>query len=300
MCLAWKPGPGADCPLVEDIAAAIRDTLGRPLTSHGMCETHVSGAFRSDSMGGWSVDLHFVSKDGQSLGDRSLEIRDAPCSALKQPVALVIALTVEGKSSDRAALRLARPPANRSDSPSTDVAAIYVGGALSSGLTGDVGLGATMGVASRVVRGWPLRLETTFWFPTAKAGAGPAGEFWAWLGGLGVCPSLYEWKHVVASACARVVAGVVRGAGRGLDQIDDTTRPFGAAELSAHLSVQLSHHAALYLDLGAAAPWLRARFVYRDPLGAAVPVHEPRFVIPLAELGIELGSSHGKPPGGEP
>ena len=300
MCLAWDRVARADCPLVEEVAAAIRETLGRPLAWRGTCDTQVTGVFRADSSGGWSVALHFASQSGASLGDRSLEIRDAPCSALKEPLALVIALMVEGKSSDKTALRLRQPRSSRPDEG--NMTAISVGGALSSGLTGDVGLGATMGVASRALGGWPLRLETTFWFPTVKAGPGPAGEFWAWLGGVGFCPSLFKWKQLVASGCAHLVAGIVRGVGRGLDEIEVATRPLGAVELTAQLSLRLSQHASIYLGLGAATPWVRARFVYHDALGAPVAVHEPGLLIPVAELGIELGSpqAEGRPMVGEP
>jgi len=174
MCLTWESRPNTDCPRVEEIAVAVRDTLGRPLASHGTCETRVTASFRSDSMGGWSVDVHFASQTGEALGDRYLEIRDAPCSALKEPLALVIALMVEGKSSESAPLRLPRPASLRSDAASTNMTAISMGGAFSSGLTADVGLGATVGVASRVVAGLPLRLETSFWFPTGKETPGPA------------------------------------------------------------------------------------------------------------------------------
>lgn len=295
VCIAWERATSADCPAVEEVATAVRDTLGHRASSQaassGSCATRVTGAFRPDGAGGWGVELHFVGQTGESLGDRFLEIRDAPCSALKDPLALVIALMAEGKSSDSTALVVPKPPASRSEAASRQMTAITMGGALSSGLTAGVGGGATLGVASRAVADLPLRLETTFWFPTTRATSGPGGEFWAWLGAAGFCPSLFERKQLAVSACARLMAGVVRGVGRGLDENRADTRPLAAGAVGAHVALHVSRQAAVYLGVGVAAPWLRARFVYRDPAGAAVSVHEPRSLIPLAELGIELGPS---------
>jgi hypothetical protein len=297
ICIAWDPGTSPECPAVEEIAAAVHDTLGHRsssrATSPGTCATRVTGAFRPDRAGGWSAELHFTGQTGESLGDRFLEIRDAPCSALTEPLALVIALMAEGKSSDSTALRVPNPPSPRSEAASRHMTAISIGGAISSGLTADVGLGASLGVASRALAGLPLRLGTTFWFPTTRANPPPTGEFWAWLGAAGFCPSLIEWKQVAVFACARLVAGVVRGVGRGFDENAASVRPLAAGAVGAQVALRLTRQVAIYLGVGAAAPWLRARFVYRDASGAPVPVHEPGFLIPLAEVGIELGPSQG-------
>jgi hypothetical protein len=296
LCIDWEPSTSKDCPSVQEIETAISGMLGHPLASRGLCDTQMTGAFRPDAAGGWRVDLHFASHTGETLGDRSLEIRDAACSALKDPLSLVIVLMVEGSSAAAStAVQLPGPPSPDPVVTSAgNMTALSVGGAVSSGLLPGVGFGVGVGVASRAVGGVPLRLDTTFWFPTAETTSGPSGQFWAWLGAVGLCPSLLRTRRLGISTCLRAVAGAVRGIGLALEHQEGATRPFAAGELSAVALVRVSRQASIYLSAGLAAPWVRPRFVYRDIDDTPVAIHQPKVLIPLAGLGIELGSGEAR------
>lgn len=304
-CLAWDPGPGRGCPSIEEMEASIRTILGRPLgrssaAQAAACKTTVSGSVRASTWG-WEVDLHAEKTSGESLGDRSLELRDAPCSALKEPLSLVVALMVEETGAEGTAVRLPKTFTERSTAPpSGNMTSLSVGGAVSSGLLQDVGFGVSMSLASRVVAGLPLAVSSTFWFPTVQSIGDPGGQFTAWDAGLGFCPSLFRTRRFSATACLRGVAGVIRGVGTGLDEAQAATRPFGSGEIAATLSVRLSRQMSTYLSVAMAASWLRPRFVYTDPGGASVLVHEVHALIPLAALGITLDSTEVRPGGGNP
>jgi len=157
-----------------------------------------------------------------------------------------------------------------------------------------------MGLASRVVGGLPLRLDTTVWFPTANSMSRRGGQLWAWLGGVGSCPSLLRTRRFAASACLRVFAGAIHGVGLALDENWTATRPFAAGELSAAILVRISREVSISVSAGGAAPWVRPRFVYLDPDGRSVLIHQPNALIPLAVLGIQFGSDEARPEGATP
>lgn len=283
-CLTWDPGVGNDCPSREEMLAAIGDVLGHPFVSRGTCETTASGSIRPEPGSGWRVEIHFADQNGQSLGDRSLEIQARACSALKDSLAFVIALMLDTNRRPGKPLRLSKVM-GESGSGTT----VYVGAAASSGLLPSWSAGATLGLARPVV-GIPLRLETTFWFPDSASSPGPGGQFWAWEGGLGLCPSIASTRHVGVSGCLEVVGAVIRGVGIGLYPSETATRPFGAGEASLHVRTPLSSQVAAVLGVGVALPWVRPRFVYEDATGTAIAVHRPHLLIPLASVGVELGS----------
>lgn len=303
-CLEWDPGPSRECPSREAMQAAIADVLGRPFVSQGSCETTATGAIRAEAGGGWRVDIQFAGRDGESLGERSLEAPEGACAALAEPLSFVIALMVEGNqtaatSPHRPPLRLssivARPSAGGESAAGAP--AVSVGGAVSSGLLPRVGFGVTVGLASRAIARLPLRIETTFWFPSTQP-TSPGGQFWAWQGGLGFCPSLARAGRFELSACVDAIGGAVRGVGLGLDESQAATRPFAAGEGRVTVSARVSRQVSAYVTAGVAVPWLRARFVYEDAAGARVAVHEPHALIPVGGVGVELGGREMPAAGG--
>ncbi|HVT08415.1 MAG TPA: hypothetical protein VHO67_13230 [Polyangia bacterium] len=303
-CLEWDPGPSRECPSREAMQAAIADVLGRPFVSQGTCETTAMGAIRAEAGGGWRVDIQFAGRDGESLGERSLEAPEGACAALAEPLSFVIALMVEGNQPSQGQLHaaplhlssiVARPAGGR-DATAT-ASAVFVGGAVSSGLLPHAGFGVDVGLASRAVAGLPLRLETTFWFPATQSSS-PGGQFWAWEGGVGVCPSIARAGRFELWACVDAVGGVVRGVGLGLDEVQSATRPFAAGEGSVTVSARLSRQVSGYVTAGVALPWLRSRFVYEDATDAHVSVHEPHALIPVGGLGVELGARDSAAAGG--
>ncbi|HVY38865.1 MAG TPA: hypothetical protein VHM31_13060 [Polyangia bacterium] len=298
-CLEWDPGPSRECPSREAMQAAIADVLGRPFVSQGTCETTARGAIRAEAGGGWRVDIQFSGRDGESLGERSLEAPEGACAALAEPLSFVIALMVEGNQPANGPLHLSSIVARPGDAREASAAAatVSVGGALSSGLLPRAGFGVTVGLASRAVARLPLRLETTFWFPSTQPSS-PGGQFWAWQGGVGFCPSIGSAGRFELFACVDAMGGVVRGVGLGLDEVQSATRPFAAGEGSVTVSVRVSRQVSAYLTAGVAVPWLRSRFVYEDAVGARVAVHEPHVLIPLGGIGVELGAREMRAAGG--
>jgi hypothetical protein len=270
------------------LETAVHETLGRSKPTSGRrCDVRIAGSLRAPEQGGWTISLHFTRQNGEVLGDRSLEIQDPACAAAKDPVSLVIALMVEGNVAENIALHVRGSGARRDVVTSAEtVRSMSAGASVSSGLLPTTAFGATMGFATGAIARVPLQLETTFWFPTEKAVRGPDGEFSSWVAGLGLCPTLFVFRRLGVQGCLRLVGGVIRGVGLGLDERKTTTRPWASVEAAAPLLVRLSRQIALYASVGVAGAWLRPRFVYFDAQGVSVAVHEPRAWVPVAGIGF--------------
>jgi hypothetical protein len=239
--------------------------------------------------GGWQADLSFAKSDGEALGDRRLQTPAAGCATLRDPVSLVIALMVEAREAE-ATLQVPAPE------PSTErTATMAASFSVSSGLLPNLGFGATMDLGLNPAGRLPLRFDSTYWFPdsTVQAGRG-GGEFWAWVGGVGVCPTVISREVVEGTVCAGVQAGVVHGTGIGLHPTGSPTRPYGDIDARARLSFPLLRPLLGFVELGVAVPWMRPRFVYSDQSdNSSVEVHRPSAVVFFGGIGVKLRASGG-------
>ncbi len=287
VCLTWGARPSAGCPPAKKIEAAVEEILDHRVFSERSCDIRVGASLRPLSSGGWQADLGFTKSDGEALGDRSLQSKDAACAALTDPLSLVIALMVEDTE---AQVTLHVPAPQPSPAAVANANRVSANLNVAWGLLPNLGFGATAGFEATVADGWlPLRLDSTFWFPSSSEPAGPGGSFWAWQGGLGLCPTVLA-ATVQGRVCGRVEAGAMRGQGSGLPRNETATKPYADVGVYAVLSFPLFSSLAGFVEIGVAAPWIRPRFVYYDPNGFPVEVHRPHAVIPWGGIGIELGA----------
>jgi hypothetical protein len=287
-CLSWAGTARSDCPTAEQTEAAVEAILGHRAFPAGACSIKMTGRTRALEGGGWQADLSFAKSDGEALGDRSLQSRTWRCAALKDPVALVIALMVEaGESEATLQLPAPMPPPESSSEPAVTMGA---GASVSSGLLPNTGFGATVDFGWMVGRWLPLRFASTYWFPDSAGRAGYGGQFWAWTGGAGVCPTLVSSTVVEGTLCADVQAGIIHGTGVGLPNAGSPTKPYGEAEVHVRLSFPLWSSLQAFVQLGAAVPWLRPRFVYLD-VGEPVYVHRPEALVWSGGVGVALRAS---------
>jgi len=302
MCFTWEGETRWDCPTAEELETAVHETLGRTQpSSRRRCDVRVAGSLRASEHAGWTISLHFTRENGELLGDRSLDIQDVACAAAKDPMSLVIALMVEGNVAENIALHVRAPGTRRDVVTSAEtVRSLSAGASVSSGLLPTTAFGATIAFGSGVIAKVPLELETTVWLPTEKAVRGPDGEFSSWVAGLGLCPTLLAFRRLGVQGCLRLLGGVIRGVGLGLDEQKTATRPWAAVEVGAPLLLRLSRQIALYASVGVAGAWLRPRFVYFDGQGAALAVHEPRAWVPLGGIGLAFVTDDAGARGGAP
>ena len=287
VCLSFAPGPRG-CPTAKQTEAAVESILGHRASSASPCDVQVRGEIQQVQEGGWQANLSFAKTGGEALGDRTLQSRAASCSALKDPVSLVIALMVE-RSASSATLQV--PPPEPSTERRSDLS---VGLALSSGLLPNLAYGASLEGAVELARWLHVRVGSSFFFPNSTVDAGRGGDFWGWVAGVGVCPKVLGTSALDASICVGGRAGVIHGVGIGMTGFTGSpTKPYGDVETHARLSLPLYGSLAGFAQLGLAIPWLRPRFVYQDAADRPVEVHRPNAVALVAGVGVELRAGAG-------
>jgi hypothetical protein len=290
VCLTWSAPLDTDCPTETKIEVAVEKMLDHRVFSKKSCDIQVSASMRQPSGGGWEADLSFTKNNGDALGYRSLQGKDASCTALMDPLSLVIALMVEATEAHATLHVPMVAPARDTVANANRVSANL---SVSSGLLPTLGFGATVGFEASLADGWlPLRVDSTFWFPSSSERAAPSGSFWAWQAGLGLCPTVLSTATVEGKLCARVEGGAMRGEGSSLPRIETATKPYAELDAYAALSFPLFASLAGFIQAGVMVPWIRPSFVYvyYDGSGPPVEVHRPHAMIPFAGLGIELGA----------
>jgi hypothetical protein len=108
--LSWIRLAGADgCVSTQDLARDVELRLGRPVfVSPARADVSVEGHVEPLRGGtGWRATIVLRDAQGAPLGTRELSRKDASCDAMREPVALVIAVMIDPD----AALSPAPPPA---------------------------------------------------------------------------------------------------------------------------------------------------------------------------------------------
>jgi hypothetical protein len=271
----------------------VEDILGRPLA--GSEDVEVEVGFHGAASNGWEARIR-MREAGRPVGERVLQDRGVPCSALEGPTGLVIALMVEAR---RPEVRLQAPPR-----PETVVVEAMVIGASEvseaarwgMGAVADVrgswgalpgaALGFSLGADVTPPGAFPARLSMTLWPAKETTDGGRGGRFQLWTAGVEACPGwTSEEAHV--TVCSGVHAGRLEGAGVGLAQVREPRHPWVHLSMMLDAGVRLGGPFGLHASLGAAVPFHRPTFVYGMADGTEDEVHRSAPVVPMIGIGLE-------------
>lgn len=304
VCLSWTSGP-EECPTPRQIQTAVEEILDSRFSADPPCNMAVRGEMRQlEGGGGWGADLSFIMNTGEDLGIRRLQSRAASCAALKDPVALVIALIV-GEREPQATLQVpsAPPPIQAAAEPTeerrTATSATFV---LSSGLLPQISYGAGIDWSADVSSWMAIQGGASLYFPQASKDR-PGGEFWAWLADVALCPKVLVTETADGWICLGGRAGGIHGSGLTAAGINGSesqvTKPYGDAEAHAKLSFPVLGSMTVVAQLGVAVPWLRPRFIWTDAAADTFEVvHQPKAAVFFAAVGFELQAHAKKRPRG--
>lgn len=281
--LSWVRGKGAEeCPSAEQLAASVRQRLGRDPFSVDAPRDIEGSVARIDEV--WQARLNVLGPDGAVLGSRDLSTQAPTCSLLADAVTLAIALTIDPsapltmpENTAAAPPPEAAPapaPARAEPAPPPVVVAPQprapVDRASSFGLGGSakVGVlfgalprpapGGELGVDLRLLRRLRVALGLAFFGEVLTAG----DEFALGLttASLGACFDVVGRPHVGLDLCGELQGGALHVVVYAPDPIAPGERAWLAARLGPRLRWKLAPPVELVLGASAVVPFLRREF----------------------------------------
>lgn len=299
VALQWHSGDG--CLDSDRLFDAVQGRSRRsPVRASDEAAAIITGrADRRPEDSGWQVELTVVDRAGAVLGRRSLTVPEPGCDALREHVAVVVAMLIDSSIVEGGGAVMPPPPApppparppparpppapQRPPRWSVDaaVAAVIEAGRL-PGTT--PGIGAAIGVTSP--RHWRIELGG-FGYAQASAADGTGRTTIRWItGALAGCAPGLEPEGWRFAACAGVDVGVMTGEGAGFtrNRLDRqlVVDGFAGGRIERHLV------GPTYLELGFTVRLAlrRPRFGYQDETGAFRPLYEPAWAGTTGQLGL--------------
>ncbi|HUS65847.1 MAG TPA: hypothetical protein VMZ28_14950 [Kofleriaceae bacterium] len=273
--------------------AAVRARTRRTVRPAAEADAIIAGAAAARA-GGWSVEIVVTDRRRrEELGRRALEVR-GDCAALRDHVALVMAMLADSSVVDPAAV----PPAPARDAelpPGASIDAlrrwrveVAAGGAGEAGRLPGATPGVAVAVGAVTPGGWGIELRgAAFAAAHAEADVGESELRWSAAGLVGCAPG---WGAGVAraTACGGVELGAVSAEGSGFARNLDQRELLVDGLLVARGELAVGGPVFVRLDAGLHAAARRPRFVYEDESGELRGLYRPRLVGATAAL--QLGA----------
>jgi hypothetical protein len=280
VALLWQSADG--CFDTGSLYAAVRSRR-RPVESAAEADAVISGHARRDAAG-WQVELVVADRGGTVLGHRSLVVAGQGCEALREHVALVVAMLIDSSVVERAAppppaaIPPRREPRWRGD------AGLGVLAELGRLPGEETGIGATFGLTER--ESW--RGEVALFVSAEASAHDEVGETSIrWFGGsLAGCRQLVRRRPWQEFACAGFEAGLMRAQGAGFARNQRDRQLLVDLVVKTRTELGLVGPTFLALALTGRLALLRPRFGYEDETGTFTPLYEPRTVAATIELGL--------------
>lgn len=285
--VAWTSRDGClDTAMVE---AAVGARTRRALRPAGEADAVISGAATARSGGGWQVDLIVMDRRrAEVLGRRALDVASSDCAALRDHVALVMAMLADSSVVEPAAVA----PVDDAEAPPREVverrwsAAIAVGGAVEAGRLPGVAPAWRASVGAVTPGGWSVELRAAaFAAASAEREAGEASLAWRIAAVIGCVPgwSGAGWR---ATACAGLEVGTMDADGAGFARNADAREllidGIGAVRVERRIAGPVSVCAEAAIQVAARRP----RFGYEDEAGTFRGLYRPRVVGAVGGAGV--------------
>jgi len=283
----WDRGPGAEsCPDGDAVRRATEKVLERrPFVGADQANVLIRGTVDPTVDGRtYEARLFLVAGDGTVVGERKLRSEGPNCSALSEPLALVIGLAIDTLRQMPATSLRIRPP---KPSPQTWKGEVAPLAAATWGLLPAPGIG--FGLEARAgPSSWSIEGAATWFLPNDKPTAGgPGGDFRAVLWSVSICPSI-AGSVAELRICLGGIGARLSATGMALDlSLSPTSWMFGAGA-RAMVLLHLGRAVALEPSLGAIAPFVRDRFTYADEMQQVHVLHQAWPMLLTLQLGVSV------------
>ncbi len=322
--LGWVRLPGAEsCITSRELAKRVEGSLGRPalvsasqgdLAIEARVEPGKSG--KSGKPESWKVTLVTTPHDGTATGTRELKITGESCSAIDEPVALALAITIDPEAALAPKLDAPKPPL--ATPPPVLAAAIVAPAApkvivrdervfvpvpakapdvegdlriapqLAVGLLPHAALGLELGASLKTAFAWPIELSGGILTDSQTHGSDGGAVFSLGYGALALCPTTQRATSdpFWISACVGAQGGVMRGRGFGYDQPADSSASWVATFGDVRLSARLTGPLFAQIGAGLLAAIVRPRFTYVAADGKPVDVFQESSIAGRFQLSL--------------
>lgn len=305
--LGWVRLPGAEgCITSRELGKRVESSLGRPaLVSASQGDLAIEARVEPGKSGTWKVTIVTTPHDGGAIGTRELKIKGEACSAIDEPVALALAITIDPdaalapKSVDVEKPPVATPPpvlavAIASPSPPKVIVRdervlvpvpskvpdvdgdLRIAPQVAVGLLPHAALGLELGASLKTAFAWPIELSGGILTDSQTNGRDGGAVFSLGYGALAVCPTTRQSASDAwwISACVGTQVGVMRGRGFGFDEPRDSSATWVAAVGDVRLSARLTGPLFAQIGAGLLAAIVRPRFTYLAADGKPVDVFQ--------------------------
>jgi hypothetical protein len=295
--LSWSgESEETGCLGAKALARAVETYLERPIFSSLNPEIRLDVRAEQAQPSGYRAIITIVRTDsGEVLGTRELTVEGRTCSALNEPLKLVVALMVDGEPGTLATRRkpeaapppdVAVPEAAREASPAVFHAETSVLG--QAVLLPRPGPGLAFALGWDFSRVLGARAELGAFLPTAAQVAAPASADVSLLyAGLGVCPGFDVDARLRLQACALGLVASSDVAPRGMDENRRSSSTMFGASLGLHGTTRLAGNIGATASLRGLAFPSSPRFIYRLD-GTARELFRPGPLSAVASLGLSV------------
>ena len=298
--LKVEPSASPGCPDQADLAEAVSVRLGRnPFVA---TNSDMDISVRYQKAESWQALVHLSTASGHSLGVREISTDAANCAALRDPIALVVALLVDvsvdelppepepvaGKPA-RPKKRSLRIPAPTPKDPSLRVL-WAVSASASAGLLPNLAVGAQAGVWIAPSDSIAVGLGLQFWPSQRDELAGrPAGvDIRADALAAELCGPRLDLNSLWLRPCLVQRFSRLSASAFGFDSNRESGRLALSTGLGGHMFVPLLGSFGAFSSVSADVHWLRDRFVYARSDGTRGELHRPAPIAGFLQVGLGL------------
>jgi len=295
VALRWDPADGC---LDTARLYALVHSRRRPVGADAASDAIVSGRARMSATGGWDVELVVADRRGAVLGRRSLSVAAGGCEALREHVALVVAMLVDSSVVERAA-DIARADIARADIARADIARADIapgrerwGGDVALAIAGEVGRlpgtvpGLAMSAGLSSPGGWRADIAmSAFAAATASDPSGRTSLRWLAAAASGCAPGLAPagWR---LTGCVGLEVGALLARGDGFERNQRDRELMVDALGRLRIERRLVGRTFAALGVGVRIAVRRPRVGYEDESGQFQPLYEPSWAAVTADLGL--------------
>jgi hypothetical protein len=297
--LVWQRAAQAqECLDSSVLAAAVEEGLHRTVfVPAARADLIIEVRLDRPAQGQWSAAVDLEDPRGNKLGHRELEIRAQQCSAINEPLALVVSLMVDvTRESVGAQTSLVQPPPRNASqfSPESrelepvDVwrKRIYLLGGARIGQLPGIGRGLGLTGELGPARGWLVALGVTVWVPAQMHSESSGAKFWLGTAEASLCATPAWHPRYEVSLCIGQQLGWLDSRAFGFDLNRTSTAMFYDLTFRVRTTWWATSSLGLHLGLGAGIPLFQDDFFATRSDGSRVSLLARPGLVPLADFGL--------------
>ena len=297
--LLWqRTAQAQECLDASVLAAAVEKGLHRTVFAPAArADLIIEVSLDRPTQGQWSAAVDLEDPHGSKLGHRELEIRAPQCSAMDEPLALVVSLMVDvTRKSVGIQTGFVQPrPQNATQFSQDDQESgpadvwrkrLYLLGSARIGQLPGVGHG--MGVTGELgpARGWLVGLGATIWMPAQVHSGSSGAKFWLGTAEASLCAAPAWHPRYEVSLCLGQQLGWLDSRAFGFDLNRTSTAMFYDLTFGVRTTWWATTSLCLHLGLGAGIPLFQDDLFATRSDGSRVSLLARPGLVPLADFGL--------------